>query len=239
MTTMTTTSLVTSAESFTSKTMPHRICMVSLWYIPEYNPRDCKMNLWAQLCLKNFNQKCMIQVAMNRNIKLCRPLLFLDQLLGHLHDYDALLPSRWPFPPPPSTWCAPWPARQAPPTWCAPWPPCHAPSTWCAPWPPRQAPPPSHPWCPPWAVSRKSQEKCAKKRRKKIGGGSCPPGKCFFLGGGKCPNLGVVNVRILGVVNVRLANNLTPFFWRKSSNIVVFGQFWWQNLYEGLECVFK
>merc|ERR1711978_750900 len=38
----------------------------------------------------------------NRNIKLCRPLLFLDQLLGHLHDYDALLPSRWPFPPPPS-----------------------------------------------------------------------------------------------------------------------------------------
>merc|ERR1712004_844889 len=35
----------------------------------------------------------------NRNIKLCRPLLFLDQLLGHLHDYDALLPSRWPFPP--------------------------------------------------------------------------------------------------------------------------------------------
>ena len=28
-----------------------------------------------------------------------RPLLFLDQLLGHLHDYDALLPSRWPFPP--------------------------------------------------------------------------------------------------------------------------------------------
>ena len=37
-----------------------------------------------------------------RNIKLYRPLLFLDvlldhlgnQLLGHLHDYDGLLPSR-------------------------------------------------------------------------------------------------------------------------------------------------
>ena len=64
----------------------------------------------------------------------------------------------------------------------------HAPSTWCAPWPPHQAPPPSHPWCPPWAVSRKSQEKCARKKGKKIGGGSCPPGKCFFGG--------VVNVRI-------------------------------------------
>ena len=201
MTTMTTTSLVTSAESFTSKTMPHRICMVSLWYIPEYNPRDCKMNLWAQLCLKNFNQKCMIQAAMNRNIKLCRPLLFLDQLLGHLHDYDALLPSRWPFPPPPSTWCAPWPARQAPPTWCAPWPP-------------RQAPPPSHPWCPPWAVSRKSQKK-VRQKKKKNGGGCCPPGKCTVFGG---PNLGVVNVWILGVANVRLANNLTPYiFFLKSS----------------------
>ena len=42
----------------------------------------------------------MIQAAMNRNIKLCRPLLFLgvlldhlgNQLLGYLHDYDALLP---------------------------------------------------------------------------------------------------------------------------------------------------
>ena len=45
------------------------------------------------------------------------------------------------------------------------------------------------------------------KKKKKIGGGSCPPGKCFFLGGGKCPNLGVVNVRILGVVNVLLAND--------------------------------
>ena len=42
------------------------------------------------------------------------------------------------------------------------------------------------------------------------GGGSCPPGKCTFFGGGQCLNLGVVNVRILGVVNVRLANNLTP-----------------------------
>ena len=37
-------------------------------------------------------------LSRSRNIKLCRPLLFLDQLLGHLHDYDALLPSRWPFP---------------------------------------------------------------------------------------------------------------------------------------------
>ena len=88
-----------------------------------------------------------------------------NQLLGHLHDYDGLLPSRWPFPPPPFTWCAPWPARQAPPTWCAPWPPCQAPSTWCAPWPPPQAPSPSHPWCPPWAVSQKNQEKCARKRK--------------------------------------------------------------------------
>ena len=163
---------------------------------PFFFPRDCKMHLWAQLCLKNFNQKCMIQAAMNRNIKLCWPLLFLDQLLGHLHDYDALLPSRWPFPPPPSTWCAPWPARQAPPTWCAPWPPCHAPSTWCAPWPPRQAPSPSHPWCPPWAVSRKSQEKCAKKR-KKMGVAVVLLANVFFwrcevfeFGGGKCPNFG-------------------------------------------------
>ena len=49
--------------------------------------------------------------------------------------------------------------------------------------------------------------KCAEKRRKKIGGGSCPPGKCLVFGGGKCPNLGVVNVRILGVVNVFLAND--------------------------------
>ena len=56
------------------------------------------------------------------------------------------------------------------------------------------------------------------QKRKKIGGGSCPPGKCTVLGGGKCPNLGVVNVRILGVVNVRilgvvnvrLANDLPP-----------------------------
>ena len=47
----TTNSLVTSAEPFT---MPHRICMVSLWCIPEYNPRDCKINLSAQLCLRDF-----------------------------------------------------------------------------------------------------------------------------------------------------------------------------------------
>ena len=50
-------------------------------------------------------------------------------------------------------------------------------------------------------------KKNAPKKEKKIGGGSCPPGKCFFFGGGKCPNLGVVNVRILGVVNVLLAND--------------------------------
>ena len=56
----------------------------------------------------------------------------------------------------------------------------------------------------------KKPRKVRQKKKKKIGGGSCPPGKCFFLGGGKCPNLGVGNVRILGVVNVRLANNLTP-----------------------------
>ena len=76
---------------------------------------------------------------------------------------------------------------------------------WRPPWPSRQ--PTSR--SPPWAVSRKNQEKCARKR-KKIGGGSCPPGKCTVFGGGKCPKLGVVNVRILGVVNVRLANDLTP-----------------------------
>ena len=42
---------------------------------------------------------------MNRNIRLCRPLLFLgvlldhlgNQLFGHLHDYDALLPSKVTF----------------------------------------------------------------------------------------------------------------------------------------------
>merc|ERR1711936_68811 len=90
--TMTTTSLVTSAESFTSKTMPHRICMVSLWCIPEYNPRDCKMNLSAQLCVKIFDKKCIIQAAMNRNIKLCRPLLFLDVLLDHLGNLFHRLP---------------------------------------------------------------------------------------------------------------------------------------------------
>ena len=45
------------------------------------------------------------------------------------------------------------------------------------------------------------------KKKKKIGGGSCPPGKCLVFGDGKCPNLGVVNVRILGVVNVLLAND--------------------------------
>ena len=73
-----------------------------------------------------------------------------------------------------------------PPTWCAPW---H--------WPPRQAPPPSYPCCPPWAVSRKSQEKCAKKRRKKLGVAVVPLAIVFFggwemseLGGGKCLNFG-------------------------------------------------
>ena len=49
------------------------------------------------------------------------------------------------------------------------------------------------------------------KKKKKIGGGSCPPGKCLVFGGGKCPNLGVVNVRILGVVNVLLANDSQSF----------------------------
>merc|ERR1712012_595471 len=56
---------------------------------------------------------------------------------------------------------------------------------------------------------RKSQEKCAKKRKTNWGW-QLSSWQMFFLGGGKCPNLGVVNVRILGVVNVRLANNLTP-----------------------------
>ena len=56
----------------------------------------------------------------------------------------------------------------------------------------------------------KSQEKCARKR-KKIGGGSCPPGKCTVFGVGKCPNLGGVNVQILGVVNVLLANDSQSF----------------------------
>ena len=118
--------------------------------------------------------------------------------------YDALLPSRWPFPPPPSTWCAPWP-------------PCHAPSTWCAPWPPCQAPPPSHPWCPPWTVSRKKREKCARKR-KKIGGGSCPPGKYMVFGGVKCPHLGSANVRILGVINVFLENETQSFLLLPTAN---------------------
>ena len=44
-----------------------------------------------------------------------------------------------------------------------------------------------------WSTSSRAKEN-APKKEKKIGGGSCPPGKCFFLGGGKCPNLGVVNV---------------------------------------------
>ena len=45
----------------------------------------------------------------------------------------------------------------------------------------------------------KKPRKVRQKTRKKIGGGSCPPGKCTFFG--------VVNVRILGVVNVLLAND--------------------------------
>ena len=129
---------------------------------------------------------------MKRNIKLCRPFLFLgvlldhlgNQLFGHLHDYDALLPSRWPFPPPTSTWCAPWPPRRAPPTWCAPWPP-------------HQAPPPSHPWCPPWAVRWKSQETCARKKEKNWGWQLSSWQMYGFwgwqmseFGGGKCPNFG-------------------------------------------------
>ena len=47
------------------------------------------------------------------------------------------------------------------------------------------------------SLSCKSK-KPRKVSQKKIGGGSCPPGKCT-----------VANVRILGVVNVRLANDLT------------------------------
>ena len=62
------------------------------------------------------------------------------------------------------------------------------------------------------AVSRKSQEKCTKKKEKKIGGGRCPPGKCTVFGGGKCPSFGVVNVRILGVVNALLANDSQSFW---------------------------
>merc|ERR1711978_356143 len=46
---------------------------------------------------------------------------------------------------------------------------------------------------------RKSQEKCAKKRKTNWGW-QLSSWQMFFLGGGKCPNLGVVNVRILGVV---------------------------------------
>merc|ERR1712240_754453 len=53
------------------------------------------------------------------------------------------------------------------------------------------------------AVSRKSQEKCAKKRRKKLGVAVVLLANVFFWGVG--------NVRIWGVVNVRLANNLTLF----------------------------
>ena len=53
----------------------------------------------------------------------------------------------------------------------------------------------------------KKPRKVRQKKKKKIGGGSCPPGKCLVFGGGKCPNLGVVNVRILGEVNVLLAND--------------------------------
>merc|ERR1711978_612733 len=52
---------------------------------------------------------------------------------------------------------------------------------------------------------RKSQEKCAKKRKTNWGW-QLSSWQMFFLGGGKCPNLGVVNVRILGVVNVLLAS---------------------------------
>ena len=43
------------------------------------------------------------------------------------------------------------------------------------------------------AVSRKSQEKCAKKRRKNLGVAVVLLVNVFF-GGGKCLNLGVVNV---------------------------------------------
>ena len=49
------------------------------------------------------------------------------------------------------------------------------------------------------------------KKKKKFGGGSYPPGKCFFLGVGNVRILGVVNVRILGVVNVLQANDSQSF----------------------------
>ena len=60
--------------------------------------------------------------------------------------------------------------------------------------------------------SKKPRKVRQKKKKNKIGGGSCPPGKCTVFGGGKCPNLGQANVRILGVVNVRLANDLPPLY---------------------------
>ena len=44
----------------------------------------------------------------------------------------------------------------------------------------------------------KKPRKVRQKKKKKIGVGSCPPGKCTVFGGGKCPNLGVINVRIWG-----------------------------------------
>ena len=69
----------------------------------------------------------------------------------------------------------------------------------------------------------KKPRKISQKKKEKIGGGSCPPGKCFFLGGGKCPNLGVVNVRILGVVNVLLANDSQSEVGPSPSNIVSVG----------------
>ena len=64
----------------------------------------------------------------------------------------------------------------------------------------------------------KSPRKVRQKKRGKIGGGSCPPGKCTVFGGGKCQNLGVVNVRNLGVVNVRLANDLPPSNWSQPNS---------------------
>ena len=60
----------------------------------------------------------------------------------------------------------------------------------------------------------KSQEKCARKRKKR-GVGSCPPGKCTVFGGGKCPNLGVVIVLLANDTQSREAQlyvslNLLP-----------------------------
>ena len=52
----------------------------------------------------------------------------------------------------------------------------------------------------------KKPREMRQKKKKKIGGGRCPPGKCTVFGGGKYPNLRVAKVRIFGVVDILLAN---------------------------------